>query len=74
VEGGGGEDELDGPFSSAFLTTQRAARSFTDPPGFWNSAFPKMLQPVWSERCLSRIWHPNERKSEGKLVSSVVAL
>lgn len=38
------------PFSSASLITPRAALSFTLPPGFWNSAFPKILQPVLSDK------------------------
>lgn len=42
------------PSSSAFLTTYSAALSLTLPPGFWNSALPRTLQPVSSERRFSR--------------------
>ena len=37
------------PFSIASLTIYQAALSFTEPPGFWNSAFPKTSHPVSSE-------------------------
>ena len=53
--GGGGGGDYNGPLASASLTTQSAARSLTDPPGFWNSALPRMLHPVWSERWRRRI-------------------
>lgn len=43
------------PFSSASFTTKRAARSLTLPPGFWNSAFPRTLHPVSSERRFRRM-------------------
>jgi hypothetical protein len=43
------------PRRSAFSTTKRAARSLTEPPGFWNSALPRTLQPVSSERRLRRM-------------------
>lgn len=39
------------PWVSASLTTPSAARSFTLPPGFWNSALPKIREPVFSDRC-----------------------
>ena len=38
------------PLASASLTIQSAARSFTEPPGFINSALPRILQPVSWER------------------------
>lgn len=43
----------DAPFSSASLTIHSAALSLTDPPGFMNSALPKISQPVSSDRPLS---------------------
>jgi hypothetical protein len=50
-------------FSAPRLTAswimKRAARSFTDWPGFMNSAFPRMVQPVAAEaRCnlISGVW------------------
>ena len=42
-------------FSWASLIKARAALSFTDPPGFKNSAFPKLLQPVFSDAALNFI-------------------
>src|SRR5436190_7709873 len=38
------------PRDSASSMIPRAARSLTDPPGFMNSAFPRISQPVNSER------------------------
>ena len=43
------------PVFSAHLTRPRAARSLTDPPGFMNSAFPRISHPVSSESELMRI-------------------
>lgn len=43
------------PRDSASWTTYNAARSLTLPPGFWNSAFPRISQPVSRERVLRRI-------------------
>ena len=37
------------PLATASRTMARAARSLTDPPGFMNSALPRMVQPVSSE-------------------------
>jgi len=37
---------LSRPLASASRTIQRAARSFTDWPGFMNSALPSISQPV----------------------------
>lgn len=45
----------DAPVFSAHLTRPRAARSLTDPPGFMNSAFPRISHPVSSESELMRI-------------------
>ncbi len=41
-----------GPFASASRMMKSAARSFTDWPGFMNSALPRMLQPVVLGRAL----------------------
>ena len=43
------------PRASASKTIAFAARSLTEPPGFINSAFPKILQPVSSEALRSFI-------------------
>src|SRR3990172_1563554 len=43
------------PRRSASRTIARAARSFTEPPGFMNSALPRMVQPVVSEALGSRM-------------------
>ena len=43
------------PFASASRIIYRAALSFTDCPGFTNSALPKIEQPVASEAALSLI-------------------
>jgi hypothetical protein len=43
------------PLFMASLMMNRAARSLTDWPGFMNSAFPRMVQPVSSEARLSLI-------------------
>src|SRR5438045_3650042 len=43
------------PFFSASRTIQRAARSFTDWPGFMNSAFARISQPVISLARFRRI-------------------
>ena len=43
------------PRSSAASTIWRAGRSFTDWPGFRNSALPRISQPVASEARRSRI-------------------
>jgi hypothetical protein len=43
------------PRSSASRMMNSAARSFTDWPGFMNSALPRISQPVSSEARLSRI-------------------
>ena len=37
------------PRAMASRMMNKAARSLTDPPGFMNSALPRMLQPVSSE-------------------------
>ena len=37
------------PRFSACRIISRPGRSFTEPPGFMNSAFPRMVQPVCSE-------------------------
>ena len=37
------------PRASASRTMASAARSFTEPPGFMNSALPRIVQPVSSE-------------------------
>jgi len=51
------EDESkDVPVSSAHCTSPKAARSLTDPPGFMNSAFPKISHPVSSDNELIRIY------------------
>ncbi len=46
---------LSAPRRSASSTMPRAARSLTEPPGFMNSALPKISQPVCSLICRSRI-------------------
>ena len=43
------------PLASASSRMPRAARSFTDPPGFMNSALPRISQPVSSLSSPSRI-------------------
>ena len=43
------------PCRSASSTIAFAARSFTDPPGFMNSALPKIVHPVRSEALRSLI-------------------
>src|SRR5690606_35460282 len=43
------------PRRSASRTVPSAARSFTEPPGFMNSALPRISQPVVSERWFRRI-------------------
>src|SRR5215208_426289 len=43
------------PRFSASRIIWRAGRSFTDWPGFINSALPRMVQPVASDACLSLI-------------------
>ena len=43
------------PRATASSTMASAARSFTEPPGFMNSALPRIVQPVRSEARLSRI-------------------
>src|SRR5690606_12433628 len=43
------------PRSSASLMMAQAARSFTEPPGFWNSALPRISQPVSSESLRRRM-------------------
>jgi hypothetical protein len=46
---------LSRPRFSASSTTYRAARSLTEPPGFWNSALPRISQPVSSESFFRRM-------------------
>ena len=46
---------LEGPVPLRRVDDARAARSLTDPPGFMNSALPKISQPVAAERALRRI-------------------
>src|ERR1700734_1744061 len=46
---------LSTPRRSASSTIHLAARSFTDPPGFMNSALPRISQPVSSLKDLSRM-------------------
>ena len=46
---------LSAPRSIASLTIKSAARSFTDWPGFRNSALPKISHPVSSEARRSRM-------------------
>src|SRR3954467_11522600 len=46
---------LSRPFFSASSMIASAARSFTEPPGFRNSALPRISQPVASERVFRRI-------------------
>lgn len=72
------------PRSSASLTTYKAARSLTLPPGFWNSDFPRILQPVSSESVFNRIrgvfpiarrsayWQPgsNSRSTSSQLIDN----
>ena len=43
------------PLASASRMMNRPARSFTDWPGFMNSALPRISQPVSSEARFSRI-------------------
>ena len=43
------------PRCSASMMIASPARSFTEPPGFMNSALPRMVQPVASEARRSRI-------------------
>jgi hypothetical protein len=43
------------PAASASVMIPYAARSFTDPPGFMNSAFPRISHPVSSDRHRNRI-------------------
>src|SRR5215813_13148230 len=43
------------PFASASAMIASAARSLTEPPGFRNSALPRIVQPVSSEALRSRI-------------------
>ncbi len=43
------------PDASASRMIASAARSLTEPPGFMNSALPRMAQPVASEARRSRI-------------------
>jgi hypothetical protein len=43
------------PLRSASSMMARAARSFTEPPGFMNSALPRISQPVSSLKWFSRI-------------------
>src|SRR6185503_5848607 len=43
------------PRRSPSSTMYLAARSLTEPPGFANSAFPRIVQPVSSEACRSLI-------------------
>ena len=43
------------PRCSASRMIASAARSFTEPPGFMNSALPRILQPVSSEARRRRI-------------------
>ena len=55
----GGETEivqrLDPIFKALAPGMDSAARSFTEPPGFMNSALPRISQPVSSLRALRRI-------------------
>jgi hypothetical protein len=47
------------PRASASRIICRPARSFTEPPGFMNSALPRIVQPVASEaRCslINGVW------------------
>ena len=46
---------LSTPRRSASSTIHLAARSLTEPPGFMNSALPRISQPVSSLRALSRM-------------------
>lgn len=46
---------MNAPVFSAHWTSPRAARSFTEPPGFMNSALPRISQPVSSLSELMRI-------------------
>src|SRR4029078_4569715 len=48
------------PLAIASLMMPTAARSFTEAPGFMNSALPRMVQPVSSEarRSLMRVVRP----------------
>lgn len=48
-------DKKNVPFFSAHSTKPRAALSLTEPPGFINSAFPKISHPVASDNDLIRI-------------------
>jgi hypothetical protein len=43
------------PLRSAASMMARAARSFTEPPGFMNSALPRISQPVSSLKRFRRI-------------------
>ena len=43
------------PRASASAMMASPARSFTEPPGFMNSAFPRMVQPVASDARRRRI-------------------
>ena len=42
------------PEVRAARTMDRAARSLIEPPGFMNSALPRISHPVWSDRRFSR--------------------
>ena len=47
------------PLATASWMIARAARSFTDPPGFMNSALPRIVQPVSSDArssLMSGVW------------------
>ena len=47
------------PRATASSTMLSAARSLTDPPGFMNSALPRIVQPLISEarfRRISGVW------------------
>ncbi len=46
---------LSAPLAMASLTMASAARSLTDPPGFMNSALPRISQPVASDAARKRI-------------------
>lgn len=61
------------PCASAFWTTPRAARSLTLPPGFWNSALPTIVHPVFSDhflRCIYSQWHEQGEHAWALLASA----
>ena len=63
------------PRLTASLMMKSAARSFTDCPGFMNSALPRMVQPVSSDARLSLISgvRPTAAATLGAMVNGEVS-